>query len=99
MTPSRIDRLDLDGPLLAAALAWLWHLDRHGAEGIEYLQRAVRCAPHERSALQARLLMGVALVADTARPLGLEYDAAQRALEIATEVGEDGLRAAFRPRR
>jgi ATP/maltotriose-dependent transcriptional regulator MalT len=38
------------------------------------------------------LLTGIALVADTARPLDLEFDAAQRALEIATEQGDDRLR-------
>ena len=43
--------------------------------------------------LQARLLTGIALVADTASPLGLEYDAAQRALAIATEQGDERLRA------
>jgi predicted ATPase/DNA-binding CsgD family transcriptional regulator len=80
------------GRRLAAELPWLWHLHRHGHEGIEYLQRAVRRAPADRSALQARLLTGIALVADTARPLDLEFDAAQRALEIATEQGDDRLR-------
>jgi ATP/maltotriose-dependent transcriptional regulator MalT len=52
-----------------------------------------RRSPNERSLLQARLLVGVALVADTADPLELEYDAAQRALELATEHGDDRLRA------
>src|SRR5829696_4730517 len=81
------------GRRLAAALPWLWHLHRHGREGLEYLRRAVERAPEDRSGLQARLLTGIALVADTARPLGLEFDAAQRALAIATEQGEERLRA------
>jgi predicted ATPase/DNA-binding CsgD family transcriptional regulator len=81
------------GRRLAAGLAWLWHLNRHGDVGIELLQRAVSRAPNDRSTLQARLLIGIAIVADTAAPLGLEYDAAQRALEIATEHGDDHLRA------
>jgi predicted ATPase/DNA-binding CsgD family transcriptional regulator len=81
------------GRRLAAGLPWLWHLGRHGHVGIEMLQRAVLRAPDDRSALQARLLMGIALVADTAAPLKLEYDAAQRALEIATERGDERLRA------
>lgn len=42
----------------------------------------------DRDELQARLLNGLALVADITRPLGLEYDAAQAALEIAIEVGD-----------
>jgi predicted ATPase/DNA-binding CsgD family transcriptional regulator len=81
------------GRRLAAALPWLWHLHRHGREGLEYLRRAVERAPEHRSGLQARLLTGIALVADTASPLGLEFDAAQRALAIATEQGEERLRA------
>jgi ATP/maltotriose-dependent transcriptional regulator MalT len=39
------------------------------------------------------LLTGIALVADTASPLDLEFDAAQQALEIAAEQGDDRLRA------
>jgi predicted ATPase/DNA-binding CsgD family transcriptional regulator len=81
------------GRRLAAGLPWLWHLHRHGREGLEYLRRAIDRAPDDRSTLQARLLTGVALVADTASPLGLEFDAAQRALAIATEQGEERLRA------
>lgn len=81
------------GRRLAAALAWLWHLDSHGREGLDYLQRAIRRAPGQRSSLQAHLLTGLALVADTASPVELENDAAQQALEIATEVGDQQLRA------
>jgi predicted ATPase/DNA-binding CsgD family transcriptional regulator len=81
------------GRRLAAALPWLWHLHRHGPEGIAFLRRAVRRAPDDRSRLQARLLTGIALVADTASPLDLEFDAAQRALAIATEQGDEPLRA------
>jgi predicted ATPase len=81
------------GRRLAAGLPWLWHLHRHGREGLEYLRRAIERAPDDRSTLQARLLTGIALVADTASPLGLEFDAAQRALAIATEQGDERLRA------
>ncbi|WP_232376198.1 helix-turn-helix transcriptional regulator [Amycolatopsis aidingensis] len=80
------------GRRLAAQLPWLWHVHRHGHEGIRFLQHAVGRAPADRSPLQARLLTGIALVADTASPLDLEFDAAQRALEIATELGEERLR-------
>jgi predicted ATPase/DNA-binding CsgD family transcriptional regulator len=80
------------GRRLAAGLPWLWHLHGHGHEGIAFLERAVGRAPTDRSALQARLLAGVALVADTARPLNLEFDAAQRGLAIATELGDERLR-------
>jgi predicted ATPase/DNA-binding CsgD family transcriptional regulator len=81
------------GRRLAAGLPWLWHLHRHGREGLEYLRRAIERTPDDRSTLQARLLTGIALVADTASPLGLEFDAAQRALAIATEQGDERLRA------
>jgi hypothetical protein len=81
------------GRELAASLAWFWHHDRRGREGIEYLGRAIDLAPQDRSRLQARLLTGFALVADTAGPLDVEYDAATRALALATEVGDENLRA------
>jgi predicted ATPase/DNA-binding NarL/FixJ family response regulator len=81
------------GRRLAAALPWLWHLHGQGPEGIDFLGRAIGRAPRDRSRLQARLLAGIALVADTASPFGLEFDAAQRALEIATEQGDEPLRA------
>jgi predicted ATPase/DNA-binding CsgD family transcriptional regulator len=73
---------------LAAGLPWLWHLDRHGPEGMAVLRRAIGLRPDARDALQARLLTGLALVADTARPIGLEYDAAEKAYEVATAAGD-----------
>jgi predicted ATPase/DNA-binding CsgD family transcriptional regulator len=76
------------GRRLAAGLPWLWHLGRHGHEGLTLLRRAIDRAPDDRTELQARLLTGLALVADTTQPVGLEYDAAQAALAIATEVGD-----------
>jgi predicted ATPase len=80
------------GRRLAAALPWLWHLHGHGPEGIEFLQRAIGRATEDRSVLQARLLAGVALVADTFSPLGVEYDVAQQGLAIATECGDERVR-------
>ncbi|HYS40431.1 MAG TPA: LuxR C-terminal-related transcriptional regulator [Pseudonocardiaceae bacterium] len=73
---------------LAAGLPWLWHLNGRGHEGLTLLRQAIDTRPTDRTALQARLLTGLALVADTTQPVGLEYDAAQAALEIATEVGD-----------
>ena len=81
------------GRQLAAELPWLWHLHRQGREGIDILGRAIARAPDERSRLQARLLTGIALVADTAEPLDVEVDAARRAGELAAEVGDDRLLA------
>jgi predicted ATPase/DNA-binding CsgD family transcriptional regulator len=73
---------------LAAGLPWLWHLGRHGQEGLVLLRKAIDLGQDARDAVQARLLTGLALVADTAQPIGLEYDAAQAAYEIATSVGD-----------
>ena len=55
------------------------------------MRRAVARDYDDRSAVQARLLTDVALVADTAGPLDLEYDAAQRARELAAELGDERL--------
>ncbi|MFF0344895.1 LuxR C-terminal-related transcriptional regulator [Kribbella sp. NPDC004875] len=81
------------GRRLAAALRWLWNLHATGSEGIDYLRRAIDCAPDDRTLLQARLLYGYATVADTVDPFG--YDAAGRGLELATELGDDRLRSLF----
>lgn len=84
--------LSLDDPergrRLAAGLPWLWHLGGRGHEGLTLFHQAISRGAAERTELQARLLTGLALIADTTRPVGLEYDAAQAALEIATEVGD-----------
>ncbi|MFC4910262.1 helix-turn-helix transcriptional regulator [Actinomadura gamaensis] len=76
------------GRELAARLPWLWHLGGRGPEGLVLLRRAIETRPDDRSALQARLLTGLALVADTNHPRGLDYDVAEAALEIATEAGD-----------
>jgi predicted ATPase/DNA-binding CsgD family transcriptional regulator len=81
------------GRRLAAELPWLWHLHRRGREGLDILRRAIAAAPNERSPLQARLLAGIALVADTAGPLDVEVDAARRAADMAAEQGDERLLA------
>jgi predicted ATPase/DNA-binding NarL/FixJ family response regulator len=81
------------GRSLAASLAWFWHFDRRGREGLAFLRQGIGRAPGERSLLQARLLTGFALVADTAGPLDVEYDAASRAAELAADVGDEELLA------
>jgi predicted ATPase/DNA-binding CsgD family transcriptional regulator len=78
---------------LVAELPWLWQMHRQGREGLRLIREAIARAPEDRSLTQARLLAGVALVADTAGPLDLEYDAAQRARELAEELGEQRLRS------
>ncbi len=79
------------GRRLAAAVAWLWNLQGRGHEGLAYLERAVARCPDERTPLQARLLTGMGLVADTTAPFDVE--AARQGLDLATELGEADLRA------
>ncbi|MFC4947612.1 LuxR C-terminal-related transcriptional regulator [Pseudonocardia sp. GCM10023141] len=78
------------GRELAAAVAWLWNTRGRSRDGVEFLQQALRRAPQDRTALQARLLAGLAGIADTATPLDL--DPAMAGYEIATEIGDDRLR-------
>jgi predicted ATPase/DNA-binding CsgD family transcriptional regulator len=76
------------GRRLAAALPWFWHSSRRGKEGLDLLRSAIELGAADRTELQARLLMGLALVADTTAPVGVEYDVAQAALGIARDVGD-----------
>jgi predicted ATPase/DNA-binding CsgD family transcriptional regulator len=78
------------GRELAARLAWLWHLEGIGRDGLELLDRAVRLGRGERTELQARCLLGYALVADTALRSGPGHSAAAEARQIADEVGAPG---------
>jgi predicted ATPase/DNA-binding CsgD family transcriptional regulator len=78
------------GRRLAAALVWMWRLHGHSREGTEVLQRAIERAPDDRSTLQARLLTGVAWVANAVGPR--EIEAAQRGLDIATANGDHRIR-------
>jgi predicted ATPase/DNA-binding CsgD family transcriptional regulator len=77
------------GRRLAAALARLWLLHGHAHEGIQHLKRAIALAPTDRSALQARLLVGAALLGATGGEFGLTVDAAERGLDIAVANGDD----------
>jgi len=73
---------------LAAATAWLWHLESRGREGLRLLRQAADRGADEHSALQARVLLSLALVADTAAPDASSYDAAQAAADLADAVGD-----------
>jgi DNA-binding CsgD family transcriptional regulator len=75
------------GRELAAAMAWLWHLESRGAEGMRLLRLAAKRAGDERSQLQAKVLVSLALVADTTLPGEEGYDVASSAREMAAEVG------------
>ncbi|MCD0445743.1 LuxR C-terminal-related transcriptional regulator [Glycomyces sp. A-F 0318] len=83
--------LSLDDPSggrdLAAELPWFWHSSRRGREGLSLLRRAVALGDGERTPLQARLLTGLALVADTNEPTAGSGTAAA-AFALAEEVGE-----------
>ncbi|TCO62698.1 helix-turn-helix transcriptional regulator [Actinocrispum wychmicini] len=78
------------GRRLAASLAWLWNINARGHEGMAYLRRAIDLAPDDRTSLQVRLLVGIAEVADTTAPL---ETFAQDGVDIATELGDERLRA------
>jgi predicted ATPase/DNA-binding CsgD family transcriptional regulator len=81
------------GRRLAAGLPWLWHLTGHGRDGLDVIRQAIARAPDDRSLVQARLLCGAALVADTAGPLDVGFDPAQAALDLAREHGDARLEA------
>jgi predicted ATPase/DNA-binding CsgD family transcriptional regulator len=73
---------------LASATAWLWHLESRGREGLRLLRLAAERGSGEHSVVQARVLVSLALVADTAGPEASSYDAARSAAELADEVGD-----------
>jgi len=75
------------GRRLAAAIAWLWHLEGRGAEGVRLLRLASERGRGERSALQADVLVALALVLDTALPGEQAYEVARHAHELACAVG------------
>jgi DNA-binding CsgD family transcriptional regulator len=81
------------GRRLAAALARWWFLHGHTREGLGFLNRAVERSPTARSALQASLMSGRALVAMGAGRPALTAETAARGLAIAAERGDHRNRA------
>ncbi|WP_051703795.1 LuxR C-terminal-related transcriptional regulator [Glycomyces sp. NRRL B-16210] len=75
------------GRSLAAELPWFWDSSRRGQEGLALLRKAVALGDGERTPLQARLLTGLALVADTNESTAGAGPAAE-AFALAEEVGE-----------
>jgi predicted ATPase len=75
------------GRRLAAACAWLWHLEGRGAEGVRLLRLAAERGAGERSPLQAEVLAALALVANTAEASWEAFSVARAARELAAEVG------------
>lgn len=79
----------LRGRRLAAAMARLWFVHGHAADGSATLAQAIDRDPEDRSDLQGRLWCGQALLAlGTGRP-GRTAEAAERALAIAVAAGDD----------
>ncbi|HEU5130279.1 MAG TPA: LuxR C-terminal-related transcriptional regulator [Glycomyces sp.] len=76
------------GRRLAAELPWFWHSSRRGREGMALLRTALARGEGERTPLQARLLTGLALVADTAAPVE-GHGLAARAFALSEAVGEE----------
>ncbi|GII60951.1 LuxR family transcriptional regulator [Sphaerisporangium krabiense] len=75
------------GRRLAAACAWLWHLEGRGADGARLLRKAVARGADERGPLQAEVLAALALVLNTAEP-GIEaFEVARTARAMAEETG------------
>ena len=83
-----LTRRDDRGRRLAAELAWFWHFGNRGDEGLDLLRRAVALGADGRTGLQARLLTGLALVADTAERVPSDPEAAEVATIIAEERGD-----------
>jgi predicted ATPase/DNA-binding CsgD family transcriptional regulator len=81
------------GRRLAAAMARQWFIRGQSAEGLAFLHRAVALEASDRSAVQARLLAGTAMLGMVSGRTDLVADAAGRGLEIAAEVGDEVARA------
>jgi predicted ATPase/DNA-binding CsgD family transcriptional regulator len=84
------------GRRLAAGMAWLWHLEGRGSEGIVLLRRAVEAGGQERSVAQARVLLALAVVVDATQPGEEGFAAARAADEMATELSDDETRLVAR---
>jgi predicted ATPase/DNA-binding CsgD family transcriptional regulator len=80
------------GRRLAAALVWLWYKHGHGHEGLDYMRRAIDLAPDDRSAVQARLLVSAAALAQVCGQFPRIVDYAQRGLDVATLNDDDRVR-------
>lgn len=80
-----------DGRRLAAAMAWFWYLEPRGVEGVRVLQAAVDRGEGRRDELQARVLVGLALVCDTAVYGFVGYESARAAAALAAELGADAV--------
>jgi predicted ATPase/DNA-binding CsgD family transcriptional regulator len=80
------------GRRLAASLVWLWYKHGHGDEGLDFLRRAIDLAPDDRSAVQGRLLVAAAALAQVCGQFPQIVDYAQRGLEVASLNHDDRVR-------
>ncbi|MBG6137839.1 helix-turn-helix transcriptional regulator [Longispora fulva] len=76
------------GRRLAVAVAWLWHLENRGHEGLALLSTALSRGDGHPGALQARILVSLALVADTTDPHIDGYAAADDGAAMAEAFGD-----------
>ena len=75
------------GRHLAVGVAWLWHLEERGNDGLRFLAQAIALGRGTRTELQARCLVAQALVADVRQPGRDGYESAKEALALADEIG------------
>lgn len=81
------------GRELAAAMARQWFIRGQSADGLEFLTRAIDLQPDDRSRVQGRLLVGIAMLAMVSGRLGTIAQAAEDALAIAVELDDPVIRA------
>lgn len=77
------------GRRLCVAAAWWWHLTGDRA-GWELVRRAARLDPGGDDALQARVLVSLALVGEVVRPDAETFAAAERAAALGRAAGDTG---------
>ncbi len=88
-----LSQADPRARLLAAGMARYWLIRGDAHEGLQFLDAAIAIDPHDLSALQARLLIGLAMVAMISGRWDLTADATERGLRIATEAGDTSTQA------
>ena len=81
------------GRRLTAAMARLWFVQGQAREGLDFTIRALAHDPEARTALQARLLSGAAMLAMISGRRDAVTEWASRGTGIAAEVGDDRTRA------
>ncbi|HEX2130620.1 MAG TPA: hypothetical protein VHH15_03605, partial [Actinophytocola sp.] len=77
------------GRRLCVAAAWWWHLTGDRA-GWRLVRRAAELDPGDDDALQARVLVSLALVGEVVRPDAETFAAAGRAAELGRAAGDPG---------